>query len=256
MGYNRRETEDSLREMKYDDIFATYLLLYRMKRPSEESETAPATKAPPSSLLRCDTTPVGSIGATVAQGLQGATSSSSTTNRLVHRAASTAATQSSSQRRPSHTSGEVTQAPPTNGTAASGRRATTGVSGASRSSSTSTEDHASPRTSVKDFNNGTSRGLTGKSGQSPSSPTTQGGEIQQGIVAANVLPVYGGDSKPGTAVKGSVRKTPSSGPSFRTGTRSGASMANPSTLSLCLFDNSLHAIAVINGEGRFFRTKS
>lgn len=259
MGYSRRETEDSLREMKYDDIFATYLLLCRMKRPSEEPEiTATSTsagKALPSSLLRCDTTPVSSIsGTTTPQGptLQGATSTSSTAaNRPVHRAASTAAAPTHPARRPSS---ETTQAPPTNGTSVSGRRVTS--SGASRSSSTSTEDHASPRASVKDFN-GTSaasaRGTvsTGKSLHSPSSPT--GVEGGGGGIHGNLLPVYGGDSKAGQA-KGisSVRKP--SGPSFRTGTGANMKAVNSSThihvcVCVCATSEQKHQLSEISFSG-------
>ena len=121
MGYNRRDAEDSLRDMRYDDIFATYLLLQRIKRASSEdnnesvggSSTKSQSQHIPSSMLRHDTTP-GPI-------LPAATNAAIASNfgppsGRVQRALSTV-TQPTQTRRPSNE-----PQPPVNGNAATARK--------------------------------------------------------------------------------------------------------------------------------------
>ena len=82
MGYSRRETEEALRDMKYDDIFATYLLLFRMKRPSDDVEgSVTSTKHPDRHLQRVDTTP-GPVNASASATSQSTASSASSTNTI------------------------------------------------------------------------------------------------------------------------------------------------------------------------------
>ncbi|GAU88710.1 hypothetical protein RvY_01351-2 [Ramazzottius varieornatus] len=219
MGYSRRETEEALRDMKYDDIFATYLLLFRMKRPSDDVEASGSTKD--RHLQRVDTTP-GPVNASASVTSQSTASTTSSNNAItrggVTRTSSTANAQAL-QRRPSN---EYASAA-TNGTSgiptvSGGRRITTGgaiPTTASRSSSVSTDDHASPRASVKDFGNG-NRSVMKPLQTSPSSPTATQALKESSFDATSSRTGNNGAS----TIRSTVKKTPS-GPSLRTETTSG-----------------------------------
>ncbi|OQV23675.1 MAP/microtubule affinity-regulating kinase 3 [Hypsibius exemplaris] len=203
MGYSRRETEDALRDMRYDDIFATYLLLQRIKRASDDNESVGGSlKQIPPNLLRSDTTP----GPIPPSGIPSSISNTGPPSGRVQRASSTV---TQPQRRPSNE-----PPPPVNGNSAIGRKtAPGGIPAASRSSSTSTEDHASPRTSIKDFNGAR---VPVKPLQSPTSPSA----VTSGTTFASGFGETRGPTGTITALRSSVRKTPS-GPSLRTETTSG-----------------------------------